>query len=270
MFLGHFSLICMTVPTESTMFGGIQRPLWLATWNSCKNVTIVEDSYFAKAQHPIIRNANSSWERKMWNIWRTIQNTKWQFKPWYNETIKSLQFCKLSRQVNESPEEWMGKLRIAATEGHYKEIDRQLIEQFIHHLNDSDMSIEIIKRLTKIDENNNVTREQVLAWARRVEAQSVILENWNKTKDFKKIFTKNIVKRQSGMQPWEQIRIIMRQRFRYCGSIHLSRQCLANGKMCATGRKKQQLQRGLERWQKQNVAQHQPTRRTKPRWRQHG
>ena len=77
----------------------------------------------------------------------------------------------------------MGKLRIATTECNYKEIDRQLKEQFNHGLNDSDMSIQIIKELTKIEENDSVTNEHVLAWARRVEAQSAILENLNETKN---------------------------------------------------------------------------------------
>ena len=61
-------------------------------------------------------------------------NTK--FKPQYNETIKSLQFYKLIMQSNESMEEWMGRLRTAAVICNYKEIDRQLKEQFIHGLND--------------------------------------------------------------------------------------------------------------------------------------
>ena len=95
----------------------------------------------------------------------------------------------------------MGKLRIAATECKYKEINRQLKEQFIHGLNDSDMSIEIIKKLVKLEENDNVTSEQVLTWARRVEAQSAILENLNETKDFDKIFVRNRVQRQNEMQP---------------------------------------------------------------------
>ena len=45
----------------------------------------------------------------------------------------------------------MGKLRIATTECTYTEINRQLKEHFIHELNDSNMSIEIIKELTKIE-----------------------------------------------------------------------------------------------------------------------
>ena len=101
----------------------------------------------------------------------------------------------------------MGKLRIATTECNYKEFDRQLREQFIHGLNDSDMSIEIIKEITKIEEDNNMTSEKALAWARRVEvqkAQSAILENVYEAEDFDKIFTRNRVQRQNGMLPQEQ------------------------------------------------------------------
>ena len=90
----------------------------------------------------------------------------------------------------------MGKLRIAATECNHMEINRQLKEQFIHGLNDSDMIKEIIKELTKIEENNKMASEKVLVWARRVEtqkAQSAILINLNEPKDFDKIFTRNRV-----------------------------------------------------------------------------
>ena len=110
-------------------------------------------------------------------LFKTLNNT---FKSQHNDIIKSLQFHKLSRQVNKSMEEWMGKLRITITECDYKEIDSQLKEQFIHWLNDSDISIQIIKELKKIEENDNVTSEQALVRARRVEAsktQSAILEN---------------------------------------------------------------------------------------------
>ena len=105
-----------------------------------------------------------------------------KFKPRYNETIKSLHSPKLSKQANESKEAWMGKLRKATTECNYKEINRQLKEEFIHGLNDSDMSIEIIKELTKIEESDNVTSEQVLVWARRVKAQKSTMSHPRKCK----------------------------------------------------------------------------------------
>ena len=57
----------------------------------------------------------------------SINNIYW---PQHNETIKSLQFCKLSRKSSESAEERMGRLRIAVAECNYKEKTRQLMEQF--------------------------------------------------------------------------------------------------------------------------------------------
>ena len=67
-----------------------------------------------------------------------------RFKPWYNEMIKSLQFHKLVRQQNESPEEWMGTVKISGTECNYNDLDRQLKQQFICALNDNNIMIEII------------------------------------------------------------------------------------------------------------------------------
>ena len=73
-----------------------------------------------------------------------------KFRPQFNETIKSLQFHKLSRQNEETAEEWMGRLWLSVKEFNYKELDRQLKEQFIQGLNDTDMLGEIIRELTKI------------------------------------------------------------------------------------------------------------------------
>ena len=47
-------------------------------------------------------------------------------------------------------EEWMGILWLSAIECNYKELNRQLKEQFIHGLNDTDDLGEIIRELTKI------------------------------------------------------------------------------------------------------------------------
>ena len=65
------------------------------------------------------------------------------YKPQYNETIKSLQFCKLVRQINKNAEEMMGRLCLAALECHYNEIDSQLKDQFMHGLNDDEILVEI-------------------------------------------------------------------------------------------------------------------------------
>ena len=72
-----------------------------------------------------------------------------KFKPQFNETIKSLPAHKLSRKMKENAEEWMGRLRLAAVECNYKEVYRQLKEQFMYRLNDYDMLAEIIRELTK-------------------------------------------------------------------------------------------------------------------------
>ena len=62
----------------------------------------------------------------------------------------------------------MGRLWLLVIECSYKEVDRQLKEQLIHGLNDTEMLGEIIKELTKILENEEVTSENVLSWAKRV------------------------------------------------------------------------------------------------------
>ena len=53
----------------------------------------------------------------------------------------------------------MGKLRLAAVEFNYKEIDGQLKTQFINRLNDNDMLMEILRELIKTEESKNVTSE---------------------------------------------------------------------------------------------------------------
>ena len=50
----------------------------------------------------------------------------------------------------------MGRLRTDVVECKYKEVDRQLKEQFIHGLNDDEMLAEIIRELTKCEENINI------------------------------------------------------------------------------------------------------------------
>ena len=94
-----------------------------------------------------------------------------KFKPQFNETIKSLQFRKLYRYEGESTEECMGRLRIVAAECNYKEIDRQLKEQFIHGLNDKAMLDAIVRELMAKNSSEQTNSEDVLLWARQIEAQ---------------------------------------------------------------------------------------------------
>ena len=110
-----------------------------------------------------------------------------KFKPQFNETIKSPQFRKLYRFEGESTEEWMGRLRIAAAECNYKEIDRQLKEQFIHGLNDKAMLDEVVRELMARNSSEQTSSEDVLLWARQIEAQRaqaamMLLKHKNLTK----------------------------------------------------------------------------------------
>ena len=67
----------------------------------------------------------------------------------------------------------MGRLCIVAAECNYKEIDCQLKEQFMHGLNDKIVLDKVIRELTTKNINEQMTSEDVLIWAKRVEAQRV-------------------------------------------------------------------------------------------------
>ena len=113
-----------------------------------------------------------------------------KFKPQYNETVKFLQFRKLYRLENESTDKCMGTLCMVAAECNYRELDRQLKEQFIHGLNDECMLDEIIRELTAKNNDEQVTTEGVLIWARRIEAQraqATILNNITESCQFDKV-----------------------------------------------------------------------------------
>ena len=113
-----------------------------------------------------------------------------KFKPQYNKTVKSLQLRKLYRLENDSADEWMGRLCVAAAECNYRELDRQLKEQFIHGLNDKCMLDEIIRELTTENNNEQVTNKGVLIWVKRIEAQrahTAILNNITESCQFDKV-----------------------------------------------------------------------------------
>ena len=64
--------------------------------------------------------------------------------------------------------------------------------QFIDGLNDNNILAEIIRELTKAKESAAVTSEQVLVWAKGVEAQrahSTIITTLSNAKEFDKIKT---------------------------------------------------------------------------------
>ena len=66
----------------------------------------------------------------------------------------------------------MSRLRTAVIECKCKEVNRQLKEQVINGLNDNEILMEVIRKLTKCEEDVTIPIETVLAWTKRVEAQS--------------------------------------------------------------------------------------------------
>ena len=120
----------------------------------------------------------------MHGFFDTLSNT---FHLQHNEMIKSLPYCKFSRQNNKETEEWIKKIRIAVEGYNYKELDRQLKEKFIHGLNDNEMLTEIVHKLTTMKDTSTVTIKQILACARWVEAwwpQTAILDISEEIKEF--------------------------------------------------------------------------------------
>ena len=98
----------------------------------------------------------------------------------------------------------MSKLRLAVVECNYREVDRQVKEQFVHGLNNNDMLTEIIRELSKAKESVDITSEQVLGWAKRVEAQraqSEIMDSLTETKEFDKIKIEKVGLRYNGRNP---------------------------------------------------------------------
>ena len=79
---------------------------------------------------------------------------------------------------------------MAAAECGYKEVDRQLKEQFIHSLNDKIMLDEIIGELTSRTGNVQTTSEDVLVWAKGSKHrgwQASVLNDITETRVFDKV-----------------------------------------------------------------------------------
>ena len=127
----------------------------------------------------------------------------------------------------------MGRLCVAAVECNYQEVNRQLKEQFIHGLKDKGMLEEIIKDLTATKNNDCITSGGVLAWAKRVEAQTAqatVLNMLTESKQFDKMNISKKVKDNKTRTPEHQT--TPQQLCRYCGGIHQLRQCQVYGKTC--------------------------------------
>ena len=81
-------------------------------------------------------------------------------------------------------------------------------EQFIHRLNDSDMLAEITRELAKLDESTHATSEQVLGWAKRIEAQrakAAVISRLSEVNEFNK--TQKDDQKQNGIKLYAPVRI---------------------------------------------------------------
>ena len=128
----------------------------------------------------------------------------------------------------------MGSLRTAAVECNYKELDRQLKEQFIHGLNDSEMLTEIIRELTKSDANLIILSEHVLTWIKRVKvqrAQATVINSLHELQNFDAILKmdKGIQRETKSTKPVETP---AGGRCKYCGQVHKLKWCPVYGKKC--------------------------------------
>ena len=84
----------------------------------------------------------------------------------------------------------MGRLHVVAAECNYRELDRQLKEQFIHGLNDKCMLDEIIRELTATNNDEQVTSEGMLILVKRIEtqrAQATVLNTITESHQFNKV-----------------------------------------------------------------------------------
>ena len=121
-----------------------------------------------------------------------------------------------------------GQIRIAASECNYKEIDRQLKEQFIHILNDNDMMVEIIKELTKL---KKIKMFQAIEYYYGKVSRGPKSMN-NSCGQFKSkpgIWCHPIGKVEKYMQKPQQNQT---STCKYSGSSHPPQRCLVSGKKC--------------------------------------
>ena len=170
-----------------------------------------------------------------------------KFRLQFNETIKLLQFRKLCRNDRENEEEWMGRLRVAAIECNYQEVARQLKKQFIHGLNDKIMLEGIIKHLVTVKSHEQITSGNVLAWAKKVEAQrapAAVMSAITESKEFDKIKVSTPMWISSPRTPAQH----NSSSCRYCGSTHPPRQCQVYSKTCMEWSKVGHFHRSKKNW----------------------
>ena len=129
----------------------------------------------------------------------------------------------------------MHRLWLSAIECNYKEPDRQLKEQFIHSLDDTEMLVEIIRELTKIQENTYIMSENMLCWAKRVEAKrapSAIMSSITKAKELNKLKIAKNTYKDNPRRSSTLIKTPAKQTCKYCGRSHPLIQYQVYGKRC--------------------------------------
>ena len=141
--------------------------------------------------------------------------------------ILSLQYCKITRQQNTNAEKWMGHLRIKANACKYKK--KRLEQQVINCINNDNIMIKIIRALAAIKMPDEITSQQVLCWARRVEAQRAHKAILDVTKETKEFDTVNNHKQNNVINSIN----MTQSNCRYCSNSLEPCTCPAYGKSCA-------------------------------------
>ena len=149
-------------------------------------------------------------EGPIWDPQEKIQvTTKW------NDKIIII-LKKLVHFSNESVKEWIDRWRTAEVECKYKEVDRQLKEQFIHGLNDDEKLVEVIRELRKCGKDVPIPSETVLAWAKRVEAERIkatVISSLHKSRNIDAItYTEHKLREKTNANNTN----ITRKRCKYC------------------------------------------------------
>ena len=122
----------------------------------------------------------------------------------------------------------MGRLIIVAAECNYKEIDRQLKEQFIHGLNNKAMLDEVLRELMAKNSSKQTKSENVLLWARRIKAQraqAAILSNVTEAQNLTQV--KLVQKPRNRQEIETTCQAFHKCPCKYCGGSHTPRQCPA-------------------------------------------
>ena len=124
----------------------------------------------------------------------------------------------------------MGRFCINEVDCEYKECDRRLMEQFINGLDDEVILEEIIQELTALKDNSEVSSDEVLMWAKKVEAQRAQMKVLDNLIDKRSLSLLEQTSR--SMLILGRIRNLI-ETCKYCGTGHLQRQCPTNGMTCS-------------------------------------